>query len=403
MDKQIQELGVDGKLARPKFLTVALRDGRWQMPEELSGRGCGKHTFAGIADVRIILARPVAGLTIVPLAAASNVKTLLRYPGQSYCTNVERLNRVGKVDAKIVDATGAYDAPTWSSDGTVRFGDKQDGTFELQLGALPGMTGNVTLMIFDDSTELSPLDLHKLDAAAIGDRSIARAFPQLNIARVSDRKRSALEMAAQLFATAPRDMFVYPKIAMDSDLAKPSYGAKISPTPPLAARGTVPALGEPLLLLDAAKGDVLTADGLIFQIAPKYLVPTTTAPLAVPTVPRPIAADTRVEALAALLPPSSTSHAEYRQQVDKFERCKEAAWAPYGNRLPSVSRPGGVDVVVVVNAAYRQIEDAGNRAVIAKCGGEDAFKAKTEKLRVKMLAEFEASRPALLATARAGF
>ncbi len=140
---------------------------------------------------------------------------------------------------------------------------------------------------------------------------------------------------------------------------------------------------------------MLTADGLIFQIAPKYLVPTTTAP-------RPIAADTGVEALAELLAPSTTSHAEYRKQVDKFERCKEAAWAPYGNRLPSVRRPGGVDVVVV-NAAYCQIEEAGNRAVIAKCGGDDAFKAKTEKLRVKMLAEFEASRPILLAKARAGF
>ncbi len=402
-DSQVQELVLDGKLASPKFVTVALRDGRWQIPQELLGTRCGEHSFAGITDVKVTLQRPIPGLTIVPLAAASEVKTLLRYPGQSYCTSVDRLSRPGKADPKSVDKLGAYDAPTWASDGVVRFGDKQDGNFELQLGALPGITGSVTLMIFDDSTELSPLQLHKLDAAAIGNREIARAFPQLNIARISARNRTALEMAAQLFATAPREMFVYPKIAMDSDLAKPSYGAKISPTPPLAARGTVPALGEPLLLLDATKGDVLTADGLIFQIAPTYLVATSTAPLAVPTVPRPIAADTRVEALADLLPASSTSNADYRKQVDKFERCKEAAWAPYGDRLPSVLRPGGVEVVVVVNAAYRQIEDAGNRAVIAKCGSDEAFKAKTEKLRVKMLAEFEASRPALLATARAGF
>lgn len=399
VDEKVQAIAIDGKLAKPKFVTLALRDGRWRMPETLSGSSCGNAAFAGIADMVFTLARPVPGFTVRPLATESGVKTLLRYERQSYCQGRGNNQRNGKPD----DAIGAFDAPSWEADGTVTLDDNADGRYELHVGAPASASGNVTFMIYDDSTEFTPLERAALDPAAVGNREIARAFPQLSLKRVTARNRVGLEMAAQLFATAPRDFFVYPKIALDKDLAKPSFGGPLGPDGPLAGDENVPALNEPLLVLDADAGDVLTADGLVFRVAPKYLVAKPSGEPVLPAAPRPIFAKRAVGYLATLLPTTSTSFAAFRKLEEGFQRCKERAWEPYGRQLPSIRRPGGVDVVVVVNSAYRNIEDAGNRAVIAKCGSDEAFNAKAEKLRVKMLAEFEASRPALLAKARAGF
>lgn len=399
VDEKVQTIVIDGKLAKPKFVTLALRDGRWRMPETLSGSSCGNAAFAGIADMVITLARPVPGFTVRPLATESGVKTLLRYAQQSYCQGSGNNQRNGKPD----DTIGAFDAPSWEADGTVTLDDSADGRFEIQVGAPASASGNVTFMIYDDSTEFTPLERAAIAPTAVGNREIARAFPQLNLTRVTARNRVGLEMAAQLFASAPRDFFVYPKIALDKDLAQPSFGGPLGPDGALASDAAVPASNEPLLLLDADDGYVLTADGLVFRVAPKYLVNKPAGEPVLPATPRPIDPTRAVGDLALLLPPTSTSYAAFRKLEDGFQRCKERAWEPYGRRLPGISRPAGVELIVVVNQAYRDIEAAGRRAVIAKCGGDEAFKAKAEKLRVKMLAEFEASRPALLAKARAGF
>jgi hypothetical protein len=398
-DAAVHEIAIDHKLAKPLFLTIPMRQARAVLPEGLFGGGCRGAAFSGVPDVVVTSARPIAGLTIRPLATANPVTTLVRYPKQAACVNQDHSGggaTRGKGQEHAADERGAFDAPSWQTSHDVAQ-LVTDGAFDLHLGSWPGKdVATVTLMIFDDSTELSPLDLAKLPPEAYGDRWIARAYPQLNVARVTPHSRASLELAATVFGTAPRELFVTPKLELDGDLAAATG---------LGPKATLPAKGEPLLILGIAseQATVLAADGLVFRVPTKYLVALPEGAAALPAKPRPIEPSTKIETVAGLLPASDKSFAAYNKQREARDKCRERAFAPYGRQLPSISRPGGVDVVIIKNAAYNRIEDAGNAAMDKQCGTDEAFAKKTEGMRVKMLAAFEASRPALLSTATASF
>jgi hypothetical protein len=399
-DSQIQEVTLPGKLAKPMFVSVALRSDRWQMPKDLLGADCGNNTFAGVSDLRLTLSRPIPGLAIVPLASGTTVRTLVmsKTIGGKMCPDAQReTTRHGGGHPN--DTIGAFDSPTWSSDGTVFI--SEDGTYDLQIGAPAGATGSVTLMIYDESTALSPLEAFALDESTLGDREIARAYPQLNLARVRGKNYAGVQLAANLFSSAPKNMFVYPTIVLDSDLTSPTLSGLTM------QEGTSLLAHEPLLLLDAKLGEILTADGLVIQVSPKYLSAKVPDVVELPTKPRPISTQEYTDAwfdkLAVLLPPNAKSVTAYAKAKQQFEKCSTAAYAPYQRRLPSIERPGGVQLVVVKNAAYQRIEEAGSRAVDAACGTEEAFNAKLEKMRKSTIAEFESLRPALLEKVRARF
>jgi len=393
-DDAVHHLTLDKKLAKPLFVTVPMRKARNVLPEELSGSRCRGAAFAGIPDVIVSTERPLPGLVIRPLATANPITALVRYPKQSYC--VESSGSMGGKRGRDGDTTGAFDAPTWRS--TTDVGQVvTEGEFELQLGSWPGKdVSEVTLMIYDDSTELSPLDVARVPVEAYGDRAVARVFPQLDVHRVTRLDRAGLELAAALFAAAPHELFVTPKLALDADLAH-ALG--------VTAAGTFPAKGEPLLVLDndRDRATVLTADGLTFQLERKHLVDLGAGSPVVPAKPRPIAAATKIETVGAMLPKTDKGLTAFHEAVAQRQKCRDAAWAPYGRQLPTITRPAGVDLVIVTNPAYDRIEAAGNAAMDRTCGTDEAFAKKTEGMRVKMLAAFEASRQALLATATASF
>lgn len=386
-DGSTKTVVVEGKLAHPQFVTVTIRRSRAALPQGADSR-CSGVAFGESPDLIIKVARPVRGLTVRPLATVAKVTTLLRYPGQAYCGAARSDNLRSSVPN---DALGAFDASTWRSPAEIGL-DSEEGTFEVHVGAAGSATPeDVTFMIFDSSTELAPLEVFKLPEGAVGDRSIARAFPQLNVGRLSRSTRASLEMAATVFSRAPRALFMTPKWDLEADEVG-SFGG--------AASGARVNKGEPVLVLDPQRDMVLTADGLAFQIKLTKLVAAPAETLVFPPKPRPLDPAIKIDALAAMLPPGSKAASEHDAAVAKFEACKEHAFAPYQKQLPSIEAPAGTNLVIVKSAGYLQIEEAGNRAVERACGNNDAFAAKVDKKRKEMLAAIEASRVELLATAR---
>ena len=136
---------------------------------------------------------------------------------------------------------------------------------------------------------------------------------------------------------------------------------------------------------------VLTADGLSFEVNPKFLMSDPSGKTLL-QAPRTLNAALSIEQVLALLPEGSQTQQEHMTMTTKFRKCKERAWAPFEKRLPSVSRPGGVTVVVVKNAAYLRIEEAGQRASAAQCGTDDKFKERQRKLRASAIKEIDAKR-----------
>ena len=136
---------------------------------------------------------------------------------------------------------------------------------------------------------------------------------------------------------------------------------------------------------------VLTVDGLAFEINPKFLT-SDPAGKTFPQAPRTLNAALSTAQVLALLPEGSRTQQEHTALTTKFRECKERAWAPFEKRLPSISRPGGTTLVVVKNAAYVRIEEAGQRAITAQCGSDDKFKEKQLKLRAGAIKEIDAKR-----------
>lgn len=213
--------------------------------------------------------------------------------------------------------------------------------------------------------------------------------------RVVPRDRASLERAAALFAAAPRDLFVYPRLELDKDLARGQE---------LTSPEIVPSKDEPLLVLDIDRGNharVLAADGLTFDIDRKYLVDQPAGTPALPARPRALSPTLDVLRLGALLPPGGKS--EYDKAREARQKCLDKAWEPYRRQLPTVTHQSDVEVVFRKTAAESRIEEAGLKAMDKACGTELAFAKKVEGMRTKVLAAVEVSRVPLLATARANF
>lgn len=367
-DAATQTLTFNQKLDKPMFVTVPLRDGRWRMPEVLFRQaGHESETFVAIPDLIVKTTRPIAGLVIRPLAGVD-----ARMVWECLLASCN-MSGGSKRDSE----------PTWRVSSELALGGSE-AELAVYLGAPAGATGNVTLMIYDDSTELSPYAPHQAgEPRSVADRELARWFPQLNVSSVSRNDRKGLEARATVFAAAPRAAFVAPSRDLDEAMAKSSYS------------NLFPKEGEPLLILaenqDATS--VFAADGTLFTVRTKDLGGTPEL-AKLPGEPRAWPADMKMDELAGLAPTSSKTAASYYKAVNARERCADRVWEPYRRSMTFVGN------IVIENAAYHRAQDQGNRAINKKCGTQDALAKKQEAARKILHRELEASRPKLLAAAR---
>lgn len=104
-----------------------------------------------------------------------------------------------------------------------------------------------------------------------------------------------------------------------------------------------------------------------------------------------------------LLPPGNEKLATALYQIGvTYDACARRVAAPYNRRLPTITRPANVDIIVVTSPQARAIEDARDRAVDRACGtSQEIAKKKNAQYRV-LLERVEAGRKALFSSMRRG-
>lgn len=388
----VQKVTIGKKLAKPMYLEVTVPAGRQRLRELHAGRGC-KMPLSAEPQLALTLERPIPGLVIRPLPTAEPIELRVEPLGTKadtkHCPNYEESVVVSRY------------WPSWRTTAEAHFGKDDDGTFGIAVGSANGDASfKVTLMIFDASTTFDPIAAMPAgNAVPFEGREVFKVFPELDVRSLDLRSYDGAVLSSKLFAATPKSLLVYAKLDLDKELAS-AYG-----------HGTgYPQKDEPLVLIGLRRNDralVMAADGLQFELLRKYLVDAPSGPVALPVEPRTLAADLGAETVWKLSPPSAKAIREaFEAREKKHDACADRVWAPYERQLDGATwrvNSGNGNSVTVESPRAQQISDAGERAIDAACGSEDARANDKEATRVKLLAEIEKERRTLLGAARAGF
>jgi hypothetical protein len=373
---KVKPIAISGKLAKPMFVEVVLRADRKAMRAGLSGNRCDHVALAPEPDIALAIERPVPGLFVRPMPTRTPVTLRLEHRDPKrdsrYC--VEHRDNV------------RHAGPSWRTASEVHFGHDEEGTFGISVGLPPNAPETkVTLMIADDSTAyegLAPLPMP--GPLALAERALELHFPQLDVDDISLHDRAHAELAAKLFVTAQKELFVYAKLDLDADIAR-----VIGPTD----AKQFPKKNEPLLVLSIGgeRAHVLAQDGARFDVKNTHILAAPDGAPAPLASPRPLAKETKIGELLPLLKDKALS-AEYDKAGKRREACIDRVAEPYNRQLPTYSHPAGVDIVVVKTPRIRAIEEARDNAIDRTCGTDEAFAKQTEAMRKKMLAAVDKSR-----------
>lgn len=383
VEDKAQKLVIAGKLDRPMIVEVQLAATRRKLREKHSGNSCEPYALSPTPDLALMIERPVPGLTIRPLPSATPITVRIEKPGDGK-------NRAAQ---KYCVRSSSSHGTSYRAESELHFDTQDEGAFGISFGTPQADDTKVTLMIFDASTKLDEMTVRPFggESPTLEQRWIAYQMPQLETKSLGMQGRYAdLERDARVFAAVPKQAFVYAKLTFDKDIG---------------GGDGYPVKNEPLVLLDLERerATVMTADGLRFNVKASHVVLAPDGPVELPKVAR---GDHKrdISATIAMLPPAQKKLGDAQAaKVSAREACIERAWEPYRRQLPSYSRPAGVDIVVYKSARTKNIEEAGDRAVIAKCGSREAFEKQTEATRVKLAAEVEKGRTKLLGEATAGW
>jgi len=381
---KLKTITIAGKLATPMFVEVTTQPGRRKLRAERGGWGCEKDALPNDPDLALAIERPIPGLVVRPLPSATPV--VLR-----------RELREGKKPDKGCPTSGnGREGPSYHADHELHFDHEDEGTFGISLGTADAShPTTVTLMIFDKSTKLDALAPFPYTPTtdSIAERWLGNQFPQLDLDELDiHREYSRAELAAKVFALAPKTAFVYSKLDLDKDLANGPSDA-------------FPTKNEALLVIGINREqiNVMAADGLRYTVKDTHLLLAPDGTAVVPSAPRALH-KLDIGSATSLLPPSGKALATARaKRVAAKEACVDRVWAPYGRQIPTYTHPAGVDIVIVESPATRRIKDAGNDAVDRQCGTAQADEKQTEVDRVKMVAEIEKARAKLLVQATAAW
>jgi len=378
-----QPLVISGKLAKPLFVEVVTRPNRRALREAHAGYGCEQVALPATPDLALSIERPIPGLVIRPLPTTTPV-TLRK---EAAATDERRAEK----GCATRGGGRASHQPSYVAPSELHL-DKAEGTFGISLGTpSPEDEVKVTLMVFDASTTFDPLAVRPFggEQPTLEQRWIGYQLPQLDADELGSADNHAeAEHGARVFAAVPKQALVYAKLTFDKDLG---------------GGDGYPVKNEPLVLLDLDRGSakVMTADGLRFQVKASHVVLAPDGPIAVPTAPRPMR-KLDIGGTIAMLPPTDKKLGEaHWAKVKARDACIDRAWEPYRRQLPTYTRPAGVEVVVYKSARTKNIEEAGDRAIIKQCGSREAFEKQTEATRVKLAERVEKARAKLLAQATA--
>jgi hypothetical protein len=346
---------IDEKLVKPKLVTLKGRRDRAFLPASVAGKNCDSFAMPNDPDFSIEV-KTMESVLVRRLPTKSDVILGIGTRAARYCLDKQRQ----PTELRLTAEAGV----THYSIGSER----------------AESTPEVTLLISDKHTEFDQLALHPFggDNPAIADRDIHAHFPQLQLRHERGTTTWAQQaMLAQLFAAAPRGIWVYASTE-------------------LTLESTTIAAGEPLLIWNHANNvaDVVTLDGMIGQVRSVGL--STTAPSAItwPTRPRELRKHSDGD-LVALLPPGDAPVAQAMlADVARWDACRDAAFAPFAARLPVA--PAGFEIIK--NDAYLRIEHAGHVAQDKQCSTAAAFEAKKlAPQRTKIWALITKARTKLLA------
>ncbi|MDQ3337245.1 MAG: hypothetical protein M4D80_18940 [Myxococcota bacterium] len=379
-----QKLVIAGKLDKPMLVEVAIKANRRKLRKQHAGDSCEDIALASSPDIALTIERPIPGLTIRPLPTVQPVT--LRFEqagtdkqrGHKYCVKLGRNHRKS-------------DAPTYAASSEISFDSDDEGLYGISVGTPTNEEMKVTLLVYDASTKLDPMYVRPFggEQPTLEQRWIGYQMPQLDADELGspDNYHEAAH-AAKVFAAVPKQALVYAKLKFDKDLG--------------GGEGW-PVKNEPLVLLGLQndRATVLTADGMRLHVKSSHLVLAPDGPTELPAAPRPMATRDIGGTIAMLSPAQKKLGDAHYAQVKNRDACLDRAWEPFRRQLPSYTRPAGVDIVVYKSARTKQIEEAGDRAMVSKCGTAEAFAKKTEATRVKLAAEVEKTRAKLLAEATA--
>lgn len=379
---RVKRISIPAKLETPLIVEVAMGTDRQVRGEGLHGSGCGGAAFRIEPDLALELARPIKGLRIRP-APSKEPPTL-------------RMTR---------PATSAGTVPRPScarARAELRVRDGEEGTFGISVG-LPRTAPNarsVMLLIYDDSTTLDPLTLMPLPGPLeMKHRELAYHFPFLTDAHLRLDNYARAEIAAKVFKTAPAEALVYAKLDFDKEIAQSAANYYTG--------DRYPHKNEPLLVykIESTRSRVLAQDGFTYQVKTSHLLAAPDGESAPLAAPRPLSVEydpdgTRVHA-AALLPPGNEKLARSLYEMDAARTaCVNRVSAPYNRRLPTITRPANVDIVVVRSPRSQAIIDARNTAIARKCGTLEAHTKKKQAQYRVILRKAEEGREALFELAR---
>ncbi len=379
---KLQTITIAGKLAAPMLVEVTTQPNRRKLREQLAGYSCAHAAFPSGPDLALVIERPIPGLVVRPLPSVTPV-TLRR-----------ELRDAKRPDKGCPTTNGGKEGASYQSEHELRFTTENEGTYGISLGtADAAQPTTVTLMIFDKSTKLDPLAPFAFATDTLEQRWLGYHFPQLDLDELDIRHDYArAELAAKVFALAPKSAFVYAKLDLDKDIAQ-------------GLSESFPKKNEPLLVLatNREQVEVLAADGLRYHVKDTHLV------LAPESAPAVLGSPRTLERLdvgtaEAMLPPSAKNLATARgKRLANYQQCVDRVWAPYSSQLPTYSHPAGVDIVIVETPRERRIKEQGGAAVDHQCGTDAAVAKQTEVERVKMVAEIAKARAKLLAQATAAW
>ncbi|MFN0248426.1 MAG: hypothetical protein ACKV2T_16155 [Kofleriaceae bacterium] len=373
-----KRVAIAGKLAEPLFVDVEVGAEHRVRGERLHGSRCHRAAFRVEPDLVFDLARPVKGLRVRVVGTKGATTLRMHAPPRS---------------------ESAASSPPYCLDANeqLAFGDSADGAFGVSVGSSAGTPERITVMVYDASTTLDPLALRPLEGPlALEHRSLVYHFPFLENDHLRLDTYARAEVAAKVFQTAPAEAFVYAKIDLDKDITwNATHGTQ-----------SFPRKNEPLLVFRFGKerSSVLAQDGFTYEMKTSHLL------LAPDGEPAPLASPRRLPdgynrvAASALLPPGNDKLAESVHQIGvAYDDCYDRVATPYNRRLPTITRPANVDVIIVSSPRARAIEDARDRAVDRACGTSDAIMKKKQAQYRLVLERVEAGRAALFQATRRSF
>ena len=312
-------------LARPLHFTVPLTSAPVRLYDNRQGLLCDRTPLPVAPDFVLDIKRPAASPVLVqPLSTSPDVTMRVQLITDDALGGKQCL-RAGMVPN---NPTGK---PSYGARSQYFIPQGFEGKALVSLGTPRGeRPRSVTFIAYDATTRLDPLFVHPTLPATLPpeQRMLAYAMPLLDYSEVTYGSVAGEKLTAEVFRTAPAQVFLYPTEDLDAQTASvkhPLRGARV-------VDDVFPRRNEPLLPLsyDREYVEVLAADGVRFRTKIKRLSPTPgghPAPLA---RPRPLRAGMSVEDVSPMIPRDGKAILKaYQRKVDRHDACAQRVASKY--------------------------------------------------------------------------